>query len=227
MSNFDLSRAKSHAAIPKNNAHPRNASPVLLWALTIALTLIGLAAATAAAQALTPSPDEKAKLKACEQRLCGIINARKSSAETLDCNLDKTWDRTKIKKGAGTKALKWGFGDARCQLAVDIPQRMIVSALTAKKYSLKLAPQTVDCEVEMKEGVKPVKVTLAPKISFKDGKAYKAWLNVKDVNGPGSIKGLIVTTAKLEDSIGIFHSTIIKSINKFVHEQCPKKYSQK
>ena len=57
---------------------------------------------------------------------------------------------------------------------------------------------------------------------FKDGKAFKAWVNLKDVEGPTTMKGLAFSVAKLEDGLGIFHKSMIKAINSQLFEKCPK-----
>jgi hypothetical protein len=71
-----------------------------------------------------------------------------------------------------------------------------------------------------------VTAKLAPKIIFKNGRAEKVWINLKKVDGPVSVKATIWTVARLEDSIGIFHRQMIKSMNKFVEKSCAKKYPQ-
>ena len=179
------------------------------------------------AGALEAAKNEKSKIKACEKKLCQAIISRSPKGNPIACKLNKTWAKKKIKKGAGQKSLKWGFGDARCKVDLKLSRKHISDAMTAKKYSLFMPPHTVKCDVETEDGVKPVRVVLAPKIKFKKGRAYKAWLKVKDVKGPGMIKGLVWTTARLEDSIGIFHREMIKAINKFMHKQCVERYSKK
>ncbi len=177
------------------------------------------------ASAIEAIRGEKAKLKACEKQLCQAILSKSPKGKPIACKLIKTWDRNKIKKGAGTKSLKWGFGDAQCTIDLKLDRSLIASAMTAPKYKLFLPQHTVNCRVETEDGVKPVRVVLAPKIKFKNGRAYKAWLKVKDVQGPGMLEGLIWTTVRLEDSIGIFHGQIIKAVNKFTQQQCVERYA--
>jgi hypothetical protein len=188
---------------------------------------LAIAAVNTPAGALDAAKDEKTKLKACEKKLCRAIMSRSPKGNPIACKLNKTWAKKKIKKGAGQKSLKWGFGDARCLVDLKLDRKHIADAMTAKKYSLFLPPHTVKCDVETEDGVKPVRVVLAPKIKFKRGRAFKAWLKVKNVEGPGMIKGLVWTTARLEDSLGIFHREMIKAINKFMHTQCVERYSKR
>ena len=77
------------------------------------------------------------------------------------------------------------------------------------------------------KAIASAKVKLAPKIVFKNGKADKVWINLETIEGPADVKSTIWTAANLEDTIGIFHRPMIKSINKFLEKQCPKRYGPK
>lgn len=191
------------------------------------LGAITLGAIIQPASAIEAIKNEKAKLKTCEKKICRAIISRSAKNGPIACKLNKTWSKKKIKKGAGQKSLKWGFGDAQCTVDLKVNRKYISDAVTSKKYSLMMSDHVVNCVVETKDGVKPVRVVLAPKIKFKSGHAYKAWLKVKKVDGPGMIKGLVWTAARLEDSLGIFHREMIKAINKFMHTQCVERYSEK
>jgi hypothetical protein len=82
----------------------------------------------------------------------------------------------------------------------------------------------VNCILERDGEIKPVKARLAPKLTFKDGKADKVWINLESIEGPDDVKSTIWTAAQLEDKLGIFHRPMIKSINKFLYRQCAKRY---
>lgn len=184
-----------------------------------------LAASSSPSFALDVLPDEKATRDACERRLCEIVLDRKLSGPPLACNMIKTWDRDKIKKNGKKKALTWGFGDARCQVAITMERAQIVPALVDPSYTLQFPKQTVACKIEDSDKkLTDLKVEAAPKIKFKDGKARKVWINVTDVEGEGMVTGLVWTVSKLADGLGIFHKDTLKEINKFVHEKCIEEY---
>lgn len=181
-----------------------------------------------AASALDALPNEKAEREACARRACQIILAKDAAGPPLACALTRTWDRDKIKKGGEKKSLTWGFGDARCSMSLQIDRASIVGPLTAAKYTLAFPPQRIECQIEDdKKVAKPLVVVAAPKVKFKEGQAYKVWLNVKDVEGEGLAKNLVWTVSKLADGIGIFHADAVKGINKFVNETCPTEHSSK
>jgi hypothetical protein len=126
-----------------------------------------------------------------------------------------------MKEGSANK-IRWGFGAAKCEVDLKVPREMIVGALSAAEIKVTLPDHTVDCDVEREGSVDKARVTLAPIIEFKDGKAKKIWVNVTDIKAPGVIKGVVWSAAQLEDSVGIFHRRMIKAVNKFISEQCPK-----
>src|SRR5262249_60029791 len=98
----------------------------------------------------------------------------------------------------------------------------MIDALTKPEYELKLAKHAVKCDVEREAEVLQVNVDLAPRIQFKDGKAVKAWLGVGEIQAPAVIKGAIWTAAKIEDNFAVVHGDLIKEINEFIYERCPK-----
>jgi hypothetical protein len=98
--------------------------------------------------------------------------------------------------------------------------------MTSESFTYEVPAHTAQCVVEENKEVSTVTVRLAPKIVFKNGRAEKVWINLKNVDGPVSVKATIWTVAKLEDSIGIFHRQMIKSMNKFIEKGCAKKYPQ-
>lgn len=187
--------------------------------------LVGLWAAIAPALALDVLPDEKATRDACERRFCEIVLDRKISGPPLACNMVKTWDRDKIRKNGKKKALTWGFGDARCQMAINMTRQEIVPALVETSYTLQFPKQTVACKIEDSDKkLTDLTVEASPKIKFKDGKAHKVWINVTDVNGEGMVTGLVWTVSKLADGLGMFHKDTLKEINKYIHEKCIEEY---
>ena len=183
--------------------------------------LLGVAVPFGKAMAIEPRADEKSRLKACEKSLCQVVVSKKPASGDLQCPLSKVWSKKTMKEGSAKK-LRWGFGAAKCEVDLKVPRDMIVGALTAEEINVTLPTHTVDCEVERENSVDKAQITLAPIIEFKNGKARKIWVNVTDIKAPGVIKGVVWSAAQLEDSLGIFHRRMIKSVNKFLTEQCPK-----
>jgi hypothetical protein len=186
-----------------------------------AIVLVGVSSAPA----LEAQPNEAKALADCDRRLCTMLLRKETKGEDLKCDLAKTWARKTI-KGADTNTLQWGFGDARCSVRVEISRALLVAAVTQKNYKLWVPAHTANCVVEQDGTLQTITATLAPKIVFKYGKAEKIWINLVRMDGSSAVTGLLWAAAKLEDSTGLFQPTMVKAVNKYIHEQCPTKYPQ-
>jgi len=175
------------------------------------------------ALALDEGKDEKQHLEACERDLCSIIVKREVNGNDLKCALQKTWAGRLIKQGVEEKKLSWGFGDVRCTVNVEAKRQELVDALVKPEFDLKLSTHSLRCEVEREKDVMPITVALSPKFQFKEGKAVKAWLGIGTIEAPAVLKGAIWTAAQLEDTFGIVHADLLREINRFVHDRCPKR----
>ncbi|KUO55309.1 MAG: hypothetical protein APF80_09005 [Alphaproteobacteria bacterium BRH_c36] len=191
-----------------------------------AFPLVVALIAISPAAALEPGESEAERLASCEEKLCRQILDKSPLKGMLRCDLGKTWGGDDLNKGAKTKSMSWGFGDAQCSVDLKVDRRDIVAALSAPKYEFSIRPHQVACTVETAEGTKPLKARLAPKLKFEGGKAKKVWIKLEEIDGPEPLSSFVWTTAKLEDSIGIFHSEMIKQINKFVHDKCERRYGR-
>jgi hypothetical protein len=185
-------------------------------AFTLGICLAGAGAA------LVEGKDEKHRLKACEASLCQLVARKAPATGDFTCSLQKTWVKEKIEEGASAGRVSWGFGDARCKVDVKVPRAQMIDALKAADYTLQLPEHTVTCEIEREKELTPVRLRFAPKIIFKNGAAKTAWINLKDVDGPSTIKGLALTVAKLQDGVGLFHKNLIKAINDQIGSKCAK-----
>jgi hypothetical protein len=195
-----------------------------LRALSLGVMLLHLSPA-APAHALEQQSGEAQALKACDQRVCTILLQKNLNGEDLKCELTKTWAKSAIKRADGP-TLKWGFGDARCSVHLEISRALLVAALTKKDQKLWVPPHTANCIVEEGGEMKTITATLAPKIVFKDGRAEKIWINLVRMDGSSAITSLLWAAAKLEDTTGLFQQPMLKAVNKYIYEQCPSNYPQ-
>jgi hypothetical protein len=187
------------------------------------LLVAALAALTAgAAQGMQEKKDEKDQRKQCERKICELVVKKAPATGDVSCPLTKTWARKSIKDTSEARQVAWSFGDASCHVDLKLPRSLVVAALGAGEVKLELPLHTVKCEIEREKEITPVLLTFGPKILFKDGKAKKVWINLKDVEGPTVIKGLATTVAKLEDGVGLFQKDLVKLVNTFVRERCPE-----
>ena len=193
------------------------------WTL-LGAALLAVALVAPPARALEEQKGEQAALDACDERLCRMLQQKAPAGEDLKCRLTKTWARSTIKEGDRPE-LTWGFGDARCSVALDISRASIVAAVTSTSaYKFWVPPHTADCVIEQDGQLKSIKATVAPKIVFKGGRAEKIWINLTHIDGPSNITGWLSAGAQLSDSVGIFHRAMIKSVNGYIYKHCPKYY---
>jgi hypothetical protein len=192
--------------------------------VTLGLAVAGSMAGSAFA--LEEDKGEKDKLEACEKSLCSILVKRDAAGSDLQCGLQKTWAGAKIKEGVEQKKLTWGFGDVRCSIDLTAKRQELLDALAKPEYEYKLGTHTVRCDIERDKEVMKVSVALSPKFQFKSGKATKAWLGIGTIEAPTVVKGAIWTAAQLEDTFGIVHSDLLREINKFVYDRCPKRLEE-
>lgn len=181
-----------------------------------------LALALAGAHALEEGKGEKEALKACEKSLCEIVSKKGPDSGDLSCGLSKTWQKSELKEGSSAGKLTWGFGDARCTVDLKLARASIVSAVKDPKATLEFPEHTVTCIIEGEGEPTNVTAKLAPKAEFEAGKVKKVWINLKEVNGPAVVKGLAMAAAKLEDNVGVFHGSLVKSLNHMIQEKCPR-----
>ena len=199
--------------------------PTLRVAAVAALSLASLTAWEPRAHALEEQAGEAQALKACEERLCTMLLHKNPKGADLKCDLTKTWSKSTI-KSAESKTLRWGFGDARCSVKLDLSRALVIGAMTQPQFKLHVPPHTANCMVEENGVLKPMRATLAPKIVFKGGQADKVWVNLISVEGSTAIGDTLRTAAYLEDNLGLFHRPMIKAINRFINRYCAKHYPQ-
>ncbi len=186
--------------------------------LRLGTLVLGLSAVPGA-EALEEQAGEKRALEACDRKLCTMLVEKNPVGEDLKCSLTKTWAKATI-KSAETQATKWGFGDARCTVHLNMSRAELVGALTSPEYKLKAPVHTVDCLVEEDGTTKPIKASLAPKIEFRNGRAEKIRINLQKIEGPFAITSVLSAAAALEDRIGLFHRPMLKSVNRYIEKHC-------
>lgn len=193
----------------------------LRFGICIAVAIAGFGTGSRAAHALEEQKNEKKAISACERALCGMIVNKETSGPDLKCDLTKTWGRKTI-KAAESDTLSWAFGDARCTARIEVPRANILNAITSPKAKFWLPDQRVHCIVEEDGKPQDVHVLVSPKIEFRDGRADKIWINLKEADGPPNVVALVRLAVGLSDKVGILHPGLVKSVNGFMSKSCPK-----
>jgi len=63
-------------------------------------------------------------------------------------------------------------------------------------------------------------------VTFEDGKAAKAELNITKVEAPTVMSTVITGAAWVEKNFNLFHGETVDEINDFVHKKCAKRYPE-
>lgn len=185
------------------------------------LVVLAAQAVASAALALDELKHEKKAISACERSLCAMLVHKEAKGPDLACDLTKTWGKKTI-KAAESSTLSWAFGDARCTVKINVSRAEILNAVTAPKAKFWLPDQRVHCVVEEDGKPQDVHVLVSPKIEFRNGRAEKVWINLKEADGPSNVVGLVRFAVGLSDKVGILHPGIVKSVNGFINKSCPK-----
>ena len=163
---------------------------------------------------------EMERLQQCDRDLCAMIRAPSGSGPALQCDLSKTFCKEQIDKALRPKRLGWIFGDADCTLKLDVARGIIAKSMTEDRHTLKVPEQPASCEVEHNGTRYPVKVSLAPEITFRDGRATAVSLGVRDIEANPMIKAVLWSAAKLQSSLGLWQDDFVRGVNRYVEREC-------
>ena len=183
-----------------------------------------LVAGTQSARGFDVPDDEKTKLSACELALCGIIVRKEAAGADLACDIQKTWAGEKIKKGIIGRTLNWSLGDARCGMKVNVKRVDFLAALSQPEYELKFPETPVKCDFENEDKtVSSMSFVIAPAWKFKAGKAQSATLGIGKIEASTVMSSAIWTAQKLDETFGVFQSSLVADVNEFIELKCPEK----
>jgi hypothetical protein len=188
--------------------------------------MLGLSVLATVALAGRPARAEdssKEVLEACALDICKVIVNRPDSGSDISCDLSKSWPKEEIAKNTAGKTISWALGDVHCAVKVDFSRAAIVSALKEKEYTLKAKPHNIACEVGKDGTMHPVKMTLEPVVTFKNGEAVSVALGASNIDAPVIISGALWTATQMEKHFGVFEKDMLREVNKFITKQCPAK----
>ncbi len=167
--------------------------------------------------------DEKANLKACEIKICGLIVTKKAEGDNVTCDLTKTWGKDEIAAGTVGKSMKWSWGDAQCSVNFALPAAPMLNALSADKAELVTKATDVTCQIGSGDKKDALKFKMAPKLNFEKGIVVDAKLGITDVTGP-FMQRMTIKAAALIEKTSLFKKAAVKEVNKFIL-RCPKRLS--
>jgi hypothetical protein len=198
-----------------------------ILALTAALGSASVASAqTAPAEKkvevqLTPEElKEKDARKACKIALCTAFHVKKPTDGVVSCGVLKTWRKEQLTKMLSKGGVSWPWGNARCTADLKFKRADLIQAVTQPDYELALDAHTVSCELDREKDKYEIKVDIAPKVQFKQGKAVKASMNWGKVDAPLLAKSVLWSATAADNTFGALQGTVVEDINDFVDVKC-------
>jgi len=182
------------------------------------------AAADSGKQELTPEERaERQARKACKIKICDILATKDPQGDDVSCDIVKTWRESDITKMLGGR-FDWPWGKAVCQSKLDIKREQLVNAMTQANYEVALPEQKVSCTLAQKSEGEPyaVGVSIAPEVTFENGKAVSARLNWGEANAPMLAYALIYAGTGFDNSTNVLGPEVVRMVNEFTGKKCRK-----
>lgn len=171
-------------------------------------------------------PEERAERharKACKIKICDILATKDQQGDDVSCDIVKTWRELDITKMLGGR-FDWPWGKAVCQSKLEIKREQLVNAMTQANYEVALPEQKVSCALAQKSEGEPyaVGVSIAPKVTFENGKAVSARLNWGEANAPMLAYALIYAGTGFDNSTNVLGPEVVRMVNEFTGKKCKR-----
>ncbi|MDX2203898.1 MAG: hypothetical protein NW223_14190 [Hyphomicrobiaceae bacterium] len=166
--------------------------------------------------------EEKAARRGCKISICDIARNKKADGPDVTCDVVKTWAASELKDKVLKGKFDWPWGHAQCKAKINLERKVLAQVQAGTPIEVKLSKHPVKCELDQKDGKDKyaLSFTIAPTVSFKDGKATKAALNWSDIDGAAVAKAAVWSTATLDNNLGVLEGVTVDIVNSFFKDQC-------
>ncbi len=158
--------------------------------------------------------------KSCKVALCSAFHNRKTLEGDVTCSVLKTWRKEQLTKMVSKGGISWPWGNARCTTDLKFKRETLAKAMTVPEYEAAFDRHEIKCQLDREKDKYEVKVEIAPKVTFKNGKAVKAALNWGKIDAPLLAKSALWPATAADNSLGVLQNTVIEDINDFVDAKC-------
>jgi len=166
---------------------------------------------------------EKEARKQCKTDICKVFAAQKGEPGAIQCDTVRTWLDSDI-----SDAIKigWPLGHAQCSTHIDLDREALAKLVSEPEATIKLKMHSLKCLVDKKGGEGKeadsyvMKFSIAPEVTFKNGKATAVKLNWSDVDAPALLKGAVWSATTLDKTFDILGSQAATQINNFIYGRC-------
>lgn len=205
----------------------RRHAVTLLAGMALALVPDALAAeeqpAEFGSRVLMPEEEREKRLRtACKNRICDVLASRDPNGGNIACGLAKTWREDEIETFLSGGRIDWPWGKARCSTTLELERDTLVRAMSEEEHVVRLKPHPVACTLDRKAQGATYDVTLsvAPVVTFRNGRAVEAQINWGDIAAPMLAFGVLWPGVKLDNTLNVFEGQLVKMINRFVTTKC-------
>jgi len=170
------------------------------------------------------TPEEKAEKearKACKIKICDILATKDATGDDVACDIVKTWRGEDIAKMLGGK-IDWPWGNAVCQSKLELQRAPLAKAMSEASYVIAMPSQKVRCMLAQKDKGEPyvVEIAMAPKVTFKDGKASEATINWGEAQAPLLVYPLVYAATGLDNQTNVLGPEVVRMVNEFATKKC-------
>ena len=170
---------------------------------------------------LTPEEQKEKDLrKSCKVDLCSAFHVRKQTEGQVSCGVLKTWRKEQLTKMVSKGGVSWPWGNARCTADLKFKRGDLIKAMTDDAYDLQLDKHDIKCELDRETDKYEIKMEIAPKVQFKQGKAVKAQMNWGKIDAPLLAKSVLWSATAADNTFGALQSTVVDDINDFIGAKC-------
>lgn len=162
---------------------------------------------------------QKAAREACKVEICDIFETREQRGANVTCDIGWTWRAEEIVDALGGR-IDWAWGKAACQTQVNVKRAPLAKAMSTPRATVKGDLHAVRCTVEQDGKPYVIEVELAPRVTFKNGRATEAKVNWGDVSAPAAIYPLLYAATGLDNSTNVLGPEVVRQVNKFVRKDC-------
>jgi len=169
---------------------------------------------------------EKEARKRCKTEICKVFASGKGEPGTIRCDTTKTWLDTEISSKILSGRVGWPWGHAQCSTRIELDRETIAKLVAEREATVTLKPHELTCVIEKKAGQNVeteayvIKVTLAPEVTFKNGKATAVKLNLGVIEAPALLQGAFWSAMTLDKVFSFLSESAVRHTNAFVYDSC-------
>ncbi len=174
--------------------------------------------------ARTPETEEEIQerkvRRVCEAALCATLHMQRPPSGQLTCSVQKTWRKDVLTRILSRAKIPWPWGYARCASDLRLDRATLIKAMTEPEFEAQFDKHDLRCELEGEKEKYEVKLQIAPKVTFKQGKAVKASLNWGKIEGPKLAQTALWSVTAADNSFGLLQGIVVEDINEFIQTRC-------